>query len=112
MERQMAYGSIPVDIADKDDRYILTAQLPGVKTEDLHISMEKDLLKLEGRYSYQRDEGANYLLMERMAGEFTRSFRLPTMVDADQVEASLADGILTIEIKKPVQVQPKTIKVN
>lgn len=112
MERQISYEPIPVDIVEKGDRYILTAQLPGVKAEDLNISVEKDVLKLEGSYRYQREEDAIFLLAERQIGEFSRSFRLPTMVDADQVEARLADGILTLEIQKPAQIQPKTIKVN
>jgi HSP20 family protein len=112
MERQLSYPTFPVDIEEKEDRYILTAQLPGVKADDLQISVEKDVLKLEGSYSYQREEDGNYLLTERMAGEFTRSFRMPSTLDTDKVEARLADGILTLEMQKPVQAQPKTIKVN
>ena len=112
MERQMSYASIPVDIAEKEDRFVLTAQLPGVKAEDLHISIEKDILKLEGSYSYQREVDITYLMSERLSGEFSRSFRLPSTVDADKVEAKLVDGILTLDIQKPVEVQPRTIKVN
>jgi len=112
LEEAVSLQQVPVDVEEKEDRYILTAQIPGVSKEEIQISVEKDILTLEGSYSYQRDENASYLLSERSAGEFKRTFRLPSMVEVEKIEARIADGILTLEIPKPAAILPRTIKIS
>jgi HSP20 family protein len=112
LDEAISRQDVPVDVEEQDEKYVLTAQLPGVNKEDIQVSVEKDILTLAGTYAYQRDENASYLLSERSSGEFKRTFRLPAQVDAEKIEARLADGILTLEIPKPAAIQPRNIKVN
>jgi HSP20 family protein len=112
LEEAVALQDVPVDVEEQEDKYILTAQVPGVRKEDVQISVEKDILTLEGRYSYQRNENANYLVTERSAGDFKRTFRVPSMVEVEKIEARLTDGILTLEIPKPAAILPRTIKIS
>ena len=103
---------IPVDVVEHSDRFVLTAQLPGIKADAISISLEKGILTLEGTAGYSRETEGSYLLAERMTGSFKRSFRLPATVDASAVDAKLAEGILTLEIPKAPEAKPKMIKVN
>jgi HSP20 family protein len=103
---------VTVDIVESNDRYILTALVPGLKAEDVNISVEKDVLSLESERGYEREEDKSYLVAERPSGGFKRSFRLPSAIDTDKIEAHLNDGILTVEIPKSDATQPRNIKVN
>lgn len=102
---------IPVDILEKQDKFVLSALTPGLKAEDINISLEKDVITIDGSLAYDREEG-NYLVSERPLGYFKRSFRLPSPIDAEKIEAKLSDGILHIEIPKSEKALPRTIKVN
>lgn len=103
---------VPVDIVESTDKYILTALVPGLKADDVHISVEKDVLSLESEIGYTREEDKSYLVAERPSGGFKRSFRLPAAIDAEKIEARLTDGILIVEIPKSEAAQPRNIKVN
>ena len=111
-DARISTQQVPVDVVEQADRFVLTAQLPGMKAEDISISLEKGILTLEGTAGYSREAEGSYPLAERMTGSFKRSFRLPASVDASSVDAKLADGILTLEIPKAPEAQPKMIKVN
>lgn len=103
---------VPVDIVESNEGYVLSALVPGLKADDIHISVEKDELSIEGDLGYTRDEDKTYLVAERPGGEFKRSFRLPSAIDADKISAKLNDGILIVEIPKSEIAQPRNIKVN
>jgi HSP20 family protein len=102
----------PVDIhEDKDAIYVL-AELPGVKTEDVKLHVENNILTLTGERKLEKeDKREGYHRVERSYGTFTRSFALPNSVASDQVQAEMNDGILTVKLPKKAEVQPKRIEV-
>ena len=97
-----------VNIREEDDAYILTALVPGLKAEDLNIQALDDVLRIEG--DYKMDE-AGYLLNELPSGSFTRTLRLPTVIDAEHVEAHITDGVLNLHLPKAESAKPKKIKI-
>jgi HSP20 family protein len=100
--------ALPVDIRDEGDSFNLTAIVPGLKAEDLTIQVLEDVLRIEGEY--QTSDG-EHLLRELPAGRFIRTLRLPAELDANQAEARIKDGILTLSLPKAESAKPKTIKV-
>jgi HSP20 family protein len=109
--RQISAGnerSLGVNIREEDDAYILSALVPGLKAEDLNIQVLEDVLRIEGEYKLNESE---YLLQELPHGSFKRTLRLPTIVDADHVEAKITDGVLTLKLPKAESARPKKINI-
>ena len=109
--RQMAASndrSLGVNIREEDDAYILSALVPGIKADDLNIQVLEDVLRIEGEYKVNESE---YLLQELPHGSFRRTLRLPTVVDADHVEAKITDGVLTLKLPKAESARPKKINI-
>lgn len=100
---------LPVDIRDDGEAYILTAYVPGLKAEDLNIQVVEDTLSIEGKFGNQEGE---YLLSELPAGNFRRTLRLPTVLDADKTEASIESGILTLRVPRSEAARPRNIAVS
>jgi HSP20 family protein len=113
MPRREAGAFAPaVDIYEEKDAYFVKAELPGVKAEDVHVSVENGVLTLKGERKFEREEKReNYHRIERSYGEFTRSFSLPKTVDAENVRANMAEGVLTLTIPKKAAPEPKRIQV-
>jgi HSP20 family protein len=108
----LASTIVPVDILDTGTDLVVRANMPGVKTEHLTISLKGDNLILKGDVTKMSDEdSASYLRHERRATVYTRSLTLPLPVDADRAEAHLRDGVLTLILPKSERVPPKTIKI-
>lgn len=102
----------PVDLWEDQDAYWVEAELPGVKAEDVDIDLEENVLTLKGERRLERStEEEGYRHTERVYGKFTRAFRLPESVDADQVEADLADGVLKIRLPKKPEAKARKIEV-
>lgn len=101
-------NQLNVNIREEDDAYILSALVPGLKAEDLNIQVLDDVLRIEGEY---KTEETQYLLNELPGGSFTRTLRLPTVIDAEHVEAHIADGILNLHLPKAESAKPKKIKI-
>ena len=99
---------LAVNVADDNDTYVLTALVPGLKAEDLSIQVLEDVVTIEGRMA---DSDSEYLLRELPAGSFRRELRLPAPLDAEHVEAKIADGILTVRLPKAESARPRSIKV-
>ena len=100
------------EVKENQDSYVFKADLPGVKQDDLDISLVSNRLTISGkREAEQRDEGETWYAYEREYGSFTRAFTLPEGVDPDHVRADLKDGVLTLLIPKKPEVQPKKIAV-
>jgi len=99
----------PVDVFEDKDALVVQAELPGLKTEDVNIDVEKGVLTLRGeRKLEKRDDKDGYRRVERSYGSFARSFVLPDTVDPEKIEASLTSGILTVRLaKKPTSVPRK-----
>jgi HSP20 family protein len=101
-----------VDIYEDADAIVCRAELPGVKPEDVTISVENNVLTLSGERKLERkEEHEGYHRIESVYGSFTRSFALPESVKADEVEADMTEGILTLRIPKKPEVAPKRIHV-
>ncbi len=101
----------PVDIAETDDRYVLTADLPGVSPEDIEISLEDNVLTLAGRRADIEADGRRRHYAERRTGRFLRRFTLPATINGDAIEARSAHGTLAITVPKRAEVQPRRIEV-
>ena len=94
------------------DKVILTAELPGVSSEELDISIEGNTLTLTGeRQPEELPEGATYHRRERGCGKFTRVVKLPYQIEADSVEARLVEGILNVALERAEADKPRKIKV-
>ena len=103
---------LALDMFETDNEVIITASLPGVKPEDVDISITGDTLTIKGETKFEtKIEKANYLRQERRYGAFTRTIALPMPVQADKAEAKFKDGVLTLSIPKAEEAKPKTIKV-
>lgn len=101
-----------VDIKEENDRFCIHADLPGVKPEDLEVTMEQGVLTIKGeRKSETKSEKEGYKRVERVWGSFYRRFTMPDTADADKISAKMKDGELEIVIPKKPAVLPKKITV-
>ncbi len=101
-----------VDIAERKDAYLVTAELPGVGTEDLEITFQDGLLTIQGERHPAADTGGEKVhRSERRYGAFRRSITLPRHVQADKIEASAQDGILQILVPKAPEAHAQRIQV-
>jgi HSP20 family protein len=102
----------PLDIEETDKEIHVRAEIPGMKPEDLELSIVGDALVISGekKESQERREGG-YVYQERRFGSFRREVPLPTAVDADDVKAEYKDGVLSVELKKSQEALPKKISV-
>lgn len=101
-----------VDVKETSNEYVLNVDVPGVKPENIDITLENGVLSLKGERQWEnQDEQNNYKRVERARGTFFRSFSLPESADADQVKAKSNDGVLEIVIPKQPKAQPRKIKV-
>lgn len=90
-----------VDIAEKDDSYEITAELPGLNERDVDIKLSSGTLTIKGEKSVEKeDERKDYYLSERHYGSFQRSFQVPEGVDADKIDATFSKGVLTVKLPK------------
>jgi len=102
-----------VDVREEDNRYVIVADIPGVDSKDIEISMDKSVLTIKGeRKSETIAENAKVTRVERRQGAFERSFALPDSADADAITASGKNGVLEIAIPKKAQAAPRKIVVN
>jgi len=112
MPAGMAAVVVPVDLIDNGSDLVLQANLPGIKPEEVSISITGDTLTIRGSLQV-KDEftGATYLRRERRTTSFMRSLHLPLAVDVDRAEARFKDGVLTLVLPKSEAVRPKSIKI-
>lgn len=102
----------PVDITETKDYLTFHVELPGFKNEDLKLNVENGVLTLEGERMFEQEsKEKSYHRVERAYGRFLRSFTLPTNVDPERIQASMNEGILTIEIPKREEAKPKSIPI-
>lgn len=102
----------PVDIIEGKEKITLRAELPGFKDDQVELTVEDGVLSLKGERKLEKETSEqNYHRIERSYGTFVRSFTLPTTVDQTNIQASFADGILSIEMPKREESRPKQIKI-
>ncbi len=101
-----------VNLTEDKNNFYVRAELPGVKSEDLDIEATADGVSISGeRRIPPEEEGARYHRREREAGRFSRIINLPSEINADQVEANLSNGILTVVVPKAEKAKPRQIAV-
>ena len=101
-----------VDIHEESDAFVLTADLPGMKKEDVEITVEDNTLSFTGERRFEeKSEKDAYRRLERGYGKFTRSFSLPTHVDSARVEARYADGVLTVRVPKTEAARSRKVEI-
>ncbi len=101
------------------DTYILSALVPGLKSDELNIQVLEDVVRIQGEYkqstpqsgSADKADESSYLVRELPNGSFTRTLRLPAAIDSDHVEANITDGVLTLRLPKAESARPKQIKI-
>jgi len=105
-------GVLPVDIYETEDSVVVEASIPGVKPEDIDVSITGDTLTIKGETRAERKvERENYIRQERRYGSFCRAVTLPGGLKTDKAEAEFQNGVLTITFPKTEEVKPKSIKV-
>ncbi len=105
-------GLFPVDLYETDDEVVVKASLPGVKPDQVDISITGDTLTIKGEVKEEHEEKKpNYYRQERRYGTFQRALSLPVKVDADKADAVFEEGVLTLRLPKSAEVRPKTIEV-
>ena len=110
----MRGGSVvpAVDLYQTEDEVVVKASLPGLKSEDVHISVTADVLTLSGEFKQDSEKKeTTYHIREHRYGSFERSVMLPTEVQTDKAKADFENGILTISLPKAEAVKPKTINI-
>ena len=101
-----------VDIAETDDEFTIKAEIPEVKKEDVKVDVNNGVLTLQGERKQEKEEkGKKFHRIERYFGTFNRTFTLPENVDKTQIRASFLDGMLTVHLKKAVEIKPKAIEI-
>ncbi|WED42585.1 Hsp20/alpha crystallin family protein [Legionella cardiaca] len=101
-----------VDIKEEKNRFIVLADIPGVKKEDIHISLEKNILTIQGERHFEKTETRdNYSRVERTQGQFYRRFSLPETADETKISAKCKNGVLEIAIPKKEITPEKRIEV-
>lgn len=101
-----------VDISETDQEYLIKAELPEVKKEDVRVTVEDGVLTIQGeRHQEKEDKDRKYHRVERSYGTFIRSFTLPESVDETGVKAEYKDGVLNLHLPKVEKVKPKAIEV-
>jgi HSP20 family protein len=100
------------DIYETDNEIVVKAELPEVKKEDVHVSIENNLLTIRGERKFSEEtKKENYHRVERSYGEFTRSFTLPNFVDSNKINAEFKDGMLRVTMAKREEAKAKQIEV-
>jgi HSP20 family protein len=101
-----------LDISERKDAYLVTVELPGLKSEDLDITLEDGLLTIQGERQFTAESSEQqYHRVERRYGSFRRSITLPSQVQADAIEASFENGVLEVVVPKAEEAKPKKITV-
>ena len=101
-----------LDVEESEDAFTLHVELPGVRADEVEVSLEENVLTIAGERSfYDAKEAEGFRRIERHFGRFHRSVRLPDRVDADAVQASYRDGMLTVTVPKAEESKPRRIQI-
>jgi HSP20 family protein len=100
------------EVKETEQAYLLNADVPGIKKEDLQIALAGRVLTVRGkREAAEESKAATYSVFERSYGSFTRSFTLPDLIDDEHITADLRDGVLTISVPKKAGAMPRKIEL-
>jgi HSP20 family protein len=111
-EGELHEWSPVADISETDDEYLVKAELPGIRREDVKVSLEEGMLTIEGERKQEKEEkGRRLHRIERFYGTSCRTFTLPDDADATGIRAESKDGVLNVHIPKSKVVKPKAIEI-
>lgn len=101
-----------VDISETENEFVIKAEIPEVKKDDVKVSVDNGVLTIQGERKQEKEEkGKKFHRVERYQGSFVRSFTLPDNVDETKVKATFKDGMLNLQIPKTAETKPKAIEV-
>ena len=101
-----------VDISETEGEYLIKAEIPDVKKEDVKVTVEDGVLTIQGQRKQEKEEkGTKYHRIERSYGSFVRTFSLPDVIETDRVKAEFKDGVLNLHLPKSERAKPKAIEV-
>lgn len=104
-------GSVPINLFDRGDHFVVEAEVPGLEQGDIDVLVHQNVVTLRAKRKIEVPEGYSVHRKERPSFEFARSFTLPAKIDADSVTANLSGGMLTLELRKAKDAQPRQIAV-
>ena len=111
--RTSGSGAFPlVNVFNDGEDFVLVAELPGVKKEDLDIQVVGDTLRIQGKKTVAYEDGASAHRRERAAGQFDRTLTLPAELDAAKVSAEYRDGVLTLRLPRAESAKSRTVTIN
>jgi HSP20 family protein len=112
-ERPLRGSWVPaVNILEREDAMVITADLPGLKAEDVDVTVEDGTLSIRGeRRLEEASEGESYHRVERIYGLFERTFTLPNSVDVEKIEARFVNGEMTLTLPKREESKPRSVKI-
>jgi len=110
---ELSFGKAPaVDIAEREKEYEITAELPGIEEKDIDVKFADGMLTIKGEKKEEKEEKKkDYYLSERRFGSLQRSFQVPDGVDAEKIEASFKNGVLTVVLPKSAEAQKREKKI-
>ena len=110
---ELSFGKAPVvDIVERDKEYEITAELPGMDEQNIDVKFVDGVLTIKGEKKEEKEEkNKDYYLSERRFGSFQRSFKMPDGVDADKIEASFKNAVLTVLLPKSTEAQKREKKI-
>ena len=102
-----------VDLSETENGYQIVVDLPGIPKKDISINFHEGVLSISGsRTNETKEEGKNFLRVERSSGEFNRSFNIPVAIQSDKIEASYKDGVLEVNVPKAEVAKPQKVKIS
>ena len=102
----------PVNVFEENGDFVLVAELPGVKKEDLDIQVKGDTVRIHGKKTVEYADGASVHRRERVGGAFDRTLTLPAQVDIAKVNADYRDGVLTLRLPRAESEKPRSVTIN
>jgi HSP20 family protein len=102
----------PVNVFEQDGDFVVVAELPGVKKEDLGLKVKGDTVRIHGRKTVEYADDASVHRRERVGDEFDRTLTLPAQIDAAKVTADYRDGVLTLRLPRAESDKPRSVTIN
>jgi HSP20 family protein len=105
-------ATLPLDVSENENEFVVKASLPGIKPEDVQITVHGETLTIQGQSKFEEEKkDERWHIRERRAGSFQRSIVLPVPVDSDKAQAAFEHGVLTLTLPKSEQAKPRQIKI-
>lgn len=107
------YNTLPLDVSETEDAFIIKASIPGIDPNELEINLQDNILTIKGETSFEDEEKTQqYHLRERRYGIFMRSIALPTAISRDEIGATCENGVLTLHLPKSQEAKPRRISIS